>query len=114
MSNSSNEIAHKKRHALVFRCVMYFNIAIMLLLFFTLGLSWIQDRDYNHGAGGEVMVFIYIAPIFLLDMIATVYYIVIYMMLNRREAVAREYYKCKVAYRAHILLSVIAIVLLWV
>ena len=104
-----------ERRAKIFRGVMYFNIVVIILLFVFLGISWIQNSDYyNSGGAGAVMAIMYVGPIIVLNMVATIYYILVVLTLKNREAVAEQYYKCNIAYGAHVLLSIVAVAILWI
>lgn len=115
MDNGTNKNNQLIKRGKIFRGVMYFNMVVIVLLFVILGIGWVSDRNYYSHGGGDVMALLYVGPIVILNMLALLYFIVISLLTIRRGQVALiQYKKCAAIYGAQLLLSIIAIIIIFI
>ena len=113
MSNVTNKAPKGGK---LFRGVMYFNMAAIVLLFILMDINWMKNREYySSEGGGGVMAFFYIGPIVILNMIALLYFVVISLLsIHKGQDALAQYKKCAVVYGVQLLLSIIAILIVFI
>ena len=109
-----------ERNLKVFRGIAYFAIAVILLLFLTMGISWMSNREhYESGGAGTVIAMFYIAPILLMDIIIVIYFGIISTTVKKRmidtnyEFIKQQYRQCSIVFGIVMILSFCSIAVLF-
>ena len=109
-----------ERNLKVFRGIAYFAIAVILLLFLTMGISWMSNREhYENGGAGTVIAMFYIAPILLMDIIIVIYFGIISTTVKKRmidtnyEFIKQQYRQCSIVFGIVMILSFCSIAVLF-